>query len=386
MHRIPKLEERIGFPRTPYKDIASSSRAGTGHRRNGAVAADSVQTGHGDFKKPATVVSLPVAPVSGRDDDNEATEASRSAMHENLEALAAATPEMRTESGSESLARIAPPATTESAVAVHAGDMEADPAVAGPSAESWKTLISDALREHRFAVALRPIEELACGSKLYEAMPRILDDAGNAMDVGDFYGPAKQLGLLKHIERKLVGYAFLAQLQLQHAGESAWMLVPLSASALDDQDLLTFLRQLAAQPGARLVMDSLVMEFSEQDITGRMKDMKQMSSELGKLGCNVGIRGFTATRPAEDMLNTLRFVTVRLAAEIVDRLADDEGLRWSLRAVSDRCAKAGTMQIAPGAPDANAMAMLYNLGVRAVEGPMNTAPRLYQPRRSNRLH
>lgn len=387
MRRMREVEEWSEPRQARFKNIASPPGDAAGRRRNEVTAADdSAPAVRSGIKGPAAVASLPGSQTSAENAHGDVGGVRQSTVRENLEALAAATPEMRSLVGSEPPVRQVWRAGDEAQVSVRNGEGNTAPAVSSHSGTSWDVVIPEALRERRFAIALRPIEKLACGSKLYEATPRLLDEAGGEIDAGDFYGPARHLGLLKHIERRLAGYAFLAQLRLQHAGESSWMLVPLSAGALDNQDLPTFLRTLASRPGARLVMDSLVIEFEERDIAGRMQDMKKLSSELGKAGCNVGIRGFTAARPAEQLLDALRFVTVRLAPELVDRLPADAGLRNSLRAISDSCAKSGTLVIAPGAPSADTMVMLYELGVRAVEGQMTSPPRLFQPRRTTRLH
>lgn len=379
MRRMLDFEEGAEPRQDRFGDIPSPSRSVTGLARNAAdVQADSAGTARRSFKRPAAVVSLPVTHPDGSDGRNAtARHAPASELRGNPDSTATIRT-IRTRSGSEEQAL--------PVVVRHRDEAETAPDETRSDEISWEVVIPRALRERRFAVALRPIEKLACGSKLYEASPLLLDDAGGEIGVREFYGPASRLGWLKHIERKLAGYAFMAQLELQHAGESTWMLVPLSGGALDDRDLLTFLRTLASHPGARLAMDSLVFEFDQKDIAERVHDVEKFAEELGRLGCNLGMRGFTATRQAEQLLKALQFVTVRLAPELIDRLAGDEGLRNSLRAISDRCARSGTVVIAPGALDADAMALLYSLGVRAVESPTTGRPRLYQPRRSRQVH
>lgn len=244
---------------------------------------------------------------------------------------------------------------------------------------SWQEVIPEALQERRFAIALKPIEELARGSKLYEAIPRLLDRAGNEIDAEAFYRPAQRLGLLDGLERRLLGYAFIAQLRLQHARESTRMLIPLSAGALDDASLPALLRSLGSHPSARATLKSLVIEMDQHDIAGRIRDVEKMSREFGKLGCGLGIRGFTATRAAEQLLDDLQFATLRFSPKLFERLESDDALQKRARAISDRCAKSRVLAIASEVPDANAMAMLYNLGVGVVEGPVIGEPVLFSP-------
>lgn len=260
---------------------------------------------------------------------------------------------------------------------VHCGDQEAPPPDTQIAGISWDVFLPEALQERRVAVALKPIEELASGSKLYEATPRLLDRAGSEINAEIFLPPARQLGLLNRIERRLLCYAYAAQLSLQRSGKSARVLVPLSAGALDDPELPAFLRSLGSHSDARVAMRSLVIEFDQEDIAGRIRDVERLGREVRDLGCALGIRGFNATRAAEQLLDIVPFATVRLASELIERLGSDEALRSSLRAVADHCAKASIVLIASDVPDANAIAMLYNLGIGTVEGPVIGKPTLF---------
>lgn len=259
------------------------------------------------------------------------------------------------------------------------GAPEKPRAAFGVSSVAWDAFIPEALKEHRFAITLAPIEDLASGAKLHVAFPCLLDRAGNELGAEVFLRPAQSLGLLENIERKLLGYAFIAQLQMQHAGESTRMLVPLSIGALEDRELPSLLRSLGKHPSARAVMKSLVIEFNQEEIAGRIREVGRASREFQKLGCELGIRDFTVTGPSEQLLEDLPFATVRLAPDLLDLLDSDEDLRLALRSVAERSCKNDVVVIASGVSDANTMAMLYNLGVGTIEGPVIGEPVLFSP-------
>lgn len=367
------------------KNVASRARPATAYRVEGsAVLVNPDLTERSGFNGSEAARSLPVTQLFPEDERNEPVEARSSVEATEVNPDIVST-QLSARVRSDVFVQQASPVAERAADVARAYRTEPAPASVEKAEEAWDVLIPEALQERRFAIALRPIEELACGSKLYEAMPRLLDCDGHEIEAEAFYGPASQLGLVDNIERRLVGYAFLAQLRLQHEGESAWMLIPLSASALDDQNLFALLRSLASHPGARLAMDSLVIEFDQRDIEDRIKDVERMARELGRFGCNLGIRGFTATRAAEQLLDRLHVATVRLAPDILERIEANEGLRTSLQIVTQRCAKTGVVAIASAVPNAEAMAMLYNLGVGAVEGPAIGLPRLYQAPRNSKV-
>lgn len=267
---------------------------------------------------------------------------------------------------------------------VHRANPETQVPATETAKVSWDVFIPEAFQDRRFAIALTPIQDLARGSTFYEAGPRLLDRGGREIHAVAFYRPAADLGLLTNVERRFLGYAFVAQMQLQLAGKSTRMLVPLSAGALDDPGLPALLRSLDSEPEARSAMETLVIELEENDIVGRIRDVERMSAELAQLGCGIGIRGFVPSRSAERLLDDLHFATLRLAPELVEQLAGDEALRNFLSVIAQRCREAGTVVIASNVPNPDAMAMLYNLGIGTVEGPMVGPQSLYHFQSVNR--
>lgn len=262
---------------------------------------------------------------------------------------------------------------------IHRAQPETRRAATELASSTWESLIPEAFKERRFVIALQPIEDLARGAKLYVASPRLLDSSGNEIAESMFYQPAVKLGLLESLERRLLGHAFVAQLRLQHAGESKRMLVPLSAAAIKDSGLPTLLVSLGKHVKARSALKSLVLEFCQNDIATRIREVERFARAFGKLGCGLGMRDFDATSDGEQLLEDLAFATLRLAPKITDQLAHDEALRDRLRAVAKRCSKKDVMVIASGVSDANAMALLYNLGIGLVDGPVIGEPTLFSP-------
>lgn len=279
----------------------------------------------------------------------------------------------------DALVRLALGAAEGDDGSVRRAEPETRRAVTELHGSSWDSLIPEAFKERRFVIALKPIEDLARGAKLYEASPRLLDRSGNEIAESAFYQPAVRLGFLENLERRLLGYAFVAQLRLQHAGESTRMLVPLSAAALEDGGLPTLLDSLGRHVKAYAALKSLVLELCQSDIATRIREVERFANEFGKLGCGLGMRDFDTTIDGERLLEDLTFSTLRLAPGITEEIADDEVLRNRLRGLAECCSKRGVIVIASAVSDANTMALLYNLGIGVVEGPVIGEPALFSP-------
>lgn len=243
----------------------------------------------------------------------------------------------------------------------------------------WEEFIPEALRERRFAIAMRPIEELARGAKLFAVGPRLLDRDGKEVGPELFYGAARRIGLLENLDRRLVGYAFVAQMHMQHNGDASRMLVPLSAAAMEDGGIPALVSTLAERTQARAVAKRLVLEFATEEVSARVRAAERFAREIGRLGCRIGLREFVPNGSAERLIDDLPLASLRLAAAVTESLSADEALAARVRALNERAAHHDTLVIASAVADANTMALLYNLGVGTIEGPVIGEPRLFTP-------
>lgn len=243
----------------------------------------------------------------------------------------------------------------------------------------WSTFIPEAFRERRFMIALQPVEDLAKGIKHYVASPRLLDRDGKEIGPESFYAPAERCGLLDNLERRLVGYALVAEMHLQRNGETGRMLVPLSGGAMGDAVLPALLSSLAKHPMAREVAGNLVLELALDEVTDSVRDAERFGREIARLGCGLGLREFVPNGPVNRLIDDLPLATLRLAPEITAGLAENSELAGWVHESAARASARKTTVIASAVSDANTMALLYNLGVGTIEGPVIGEPRLFSP-------
>lgn len=232
----------------------------------------------------------------------------------------------------------------------------------------WSAMITEALEERRFAIAMRPIEDLADANKLYEASPRLLDRDGKEILPEAFMEPAQRLGLAPQVERRLIGHAFMALLRLLQTNETARVIVPLSPSIMQDDKLGDFLLELVKRTRARLPVKSLVFELTLDDALQHVADIEHFATETHHLNCGFGLRLFTPTSTADKLLERMKLDTLRLAPDTVARLGEDDKLTQNVKALLERFSDTECRIIASGVNDANLMAQLYNLGISTVEG------------------
>lgn len=232
----------------------------------------------------------------------------------------------------------------------------------------WSALISEALDERRFAIALRPIEDLASANKFHVATARLLDREGKEIAPDVFMEPAARLGFIQSIEQRLVGHSFIALQRLLQADKNARIIISLSSSVMNDEGLTDLLVKLVKRTKTRLPEKALIFELSLNDTINRIIDVAKFTRELHQLNCAFGVRDYVPSNNADKVLNKLSINSLRIAPDCISQLRQDEEMAKLIRKLALRLEAEQCYVIASGVDDANLMAQLYNLGLSTVEG------------------
>lgn len=232
----------------------------------------------------------------------------------------------------------------------------------------WAALIREALDEHRYTIALRPIEDVASGDKLYEALPRLLDRDGMEIPTASFYPPAARLGLLPALEHRLAGHALLAQQRSPLNGKAApHMIVPLRAETMTDVAFDAFMKNLRERVRAQ-PSKSLVLELDLNEVMSSVRDVEQFAERMGKLGYGLGLRNYEPSVVTDKLIALLPLCCLRLTPGIMERIGENEALAASIRTAAENMRERNIRMIATGIGDHNTMARVYNLGIGTVQG------------------
>ncbi len=232
----------------------------------------------------------------------------------------------------------------------------------------WSAMITEALEEGRFAVALRPIEDLANADKLYEATARLLDREGKEILPEGFMEPAIRLDLAQPVERWLIGHAFATLLRLLKNSETTRVIVPLSPAVMKDSSLGDFLLGLVKKTNARLPAKSLIFELSIDEALKHVAEVEAFSKRTSSLNCGFGLRHYKPADNADKLLQRIQLDSLRLDPACVAKLGADEQLNERITTLMQSLESARCRLIASGVNDANLMAQLYNLGISTIEG------------------
>lgn len=232
----------------------------------------------------------------------------------------------------------------------------------------WAAVINEALEEQRFAIALRPIEDLSNANKLHEATARLLDREGKEILPETFMEPAARLNLAQSLEQRLIGHAFIALLRLLNTEENTQVIVPLSPAVMQDKELGTYLMGLVKRTKARLPAKSLIFELGTEDALHHVAEVEAFVKTVHDLNCGFGLRHYTPNDNADKLLQRIPLECLRLSPDCVIKLGEDETLAGRVTSLARDLAEKNCRIVASGVSDPTLMAKLYNLGITAFDG------------------
>ncbi|MGH8272894.1 MAG: EAL domain-containing protein [Gammaproteobacteria bacterium] len=247
--------------------------------------------------------------------------------------------------------------------------------------ESWEALIREALEEHRYTIALSPIENLATGEHAWEALPRLLDRDGNEIGAEAFQPPAKRLGLLPALEHRLAGHAIRALMEMSGNTGRSRVIVPLNPATMADTRFYEFLDDLLKRTGKPLPPKSLILELEIEEVSSRVHEAERFAERATAAGCCMGLRGYIPKAAEGKLLKRLPIESLRTAPGFVELLMSEDAdnpLKDQIRNTVEGLQERGTLLIATNVSDPNMMARLYNLGIEMVQGPVIGKPELFR--------
>jgi EAL domain-containing protein (putative c-di-GMP-specific phosphodiesterase class I)/GGDEF domain-containing protein len=252
-------------------------------------------------------------------------------------------------------------------VVVDAGNSGDTPAI--PS-ETWRELISLALKEERIKLVNFPVVDLRESSLMHsEGVVRLQTEAeGPWRPAGDFMPFALRLHLTPTLD---LGVVKLALQALQR--DTGNLAINLSAETFSNVD---FRRQFIAHISSQgnLAAGRLWVEVPEDAAVGNFDSFHELCRNLKALGCKIGIENFGRKLSAGDKLADLGVDFVKVDSSYVRGIDRNEGNREFLASLCKMVHSIGIKAIAVGVQNPQELDTLAALGFDGVTGPGVRAP------------
>jgi multidomain signaling protein FimX len=229
--------------------------------------------------------------------------------------------------------------------------------------EIWVRYIKSALMENRFRLAQLPIAGLRSDSReMYDMLVRMIDEQGNAVLPSDFLPAAERNNLMKTIDRWIVTASM--DFCVENAADRVF--VRLSRQSLQDTTLCEWMQK---EFGKRKLKPSQVcVQVPEQEAAKYIKQMKQVVDQFRKLGVAFALEHYGIDKNRFQILDILRPDYVKIDGELMHTLTTDTDMQENVRQVAEAAEERKIQTIAERVENANAMAVLFQLGVHYMQG------------------
>ena len=227
----------------------------------------------------------------------------------------------------------------------------------------WRVVIETALDTGHLALVTYPVVD-AQGRLLHqEAMLRLIDADGQALDAEAFVAPAIRCGRIADLDLKAIG---LALTELARTDGSIAVNIA-AQSALRP----IFQRQLAAMLAAQPTLaPRLSLEVRESNLPSTTaRAVAQLCRTVAPHGCRLGIDHFGLNLSALGLLSSQGVAYIKLARRVVDDAATEGPTRAFIGLLVELGRRTGVQVMAGGVATVAAAQALAALGVQGFTGP-----------------
>jgi diguanylate cyclase (GGDEF)-like protein len=227
----------------------------------------------------------------------------------------------------------------------------------------WVRLIKAALMENRFRLAQLPIAGLRSDSEgMYDLLVRMIDAQGNALLPSDFLPAAERNNLMKAIDRWIVS----AAMDFCVENKATRVFVRLSRQSLQDSSLIGWMKKECDK--RKVEPSKICIQIPEQEAAKHIKMTKQVVEQFRTIGVGFALQHYGVDKNRFQILDILRPDYVKIDGELMHTLATDTAMQESIRLVSEAAEHRSIETIAERVENANAMAVLFQLGVNYMQG------------------
>ena len=227
----------------------------------------------------------------------------------------------------------------------------------------WVKHLKAALMEDRFRLAQLPIAGLRSDSvKMYDLLVRMIDEQGNSVLPSEFLPAAERNNMMKNIDRWMLQSA----VEFCNKGNVDRVFVRLSKQSITDASTVTWMQQKLDDQA--FDCSRLVIQVPEQAAAKHIKQTRELVKQARKLGIGFALEHYGVDQERFQILDILKPDYIKLDGELMHTLTTDSSLQAAVAKIVKAAQQRKIKTIAERVENANAMAVLFQLGLDFMQG------------------
>jgi diguanylate cyclase (GGDEF)-like protein/PAS domain S-box-containing protein len=233
---------------------------------------------------------------------------------------------------------------------------------------SWVERLREALEDDGFVLYEQPILDLAAGRvDRSELLIRLRAQDGGIVLPGAFLGAAERYGLIKSIDRWVIGRAIRLLADRQAAGHDRLRLdVNLSGESITDPTVMDFIA--AEVRNAPIDPTGLIFEVTETAAIANVERARSLARGLADLGCQFALDDFGSGFGSFYYLKHLPFDVVKIDGDFIKELPANRSDQLTVQAIVQIAKGLGKTTTAEFVSDDATVEMLRAYGVDYAQG------------------
>jgi diguanylate cyclase (GGDEF)-like protein len=227
----------------------------------------------------------------------------------------------------------------------------------------WVKHLKSALMEDRFRLAQLPIAGLRSDSiHMFDLLVRMIDEQGNSVLPSEFIPAARRNNMMKNIDR----WMLTAAVNFCKKSDADRVFVRMSQQSITDATTAAWMQQKLDEDG--FDCSRIVVQVPERDAAKHIKQTKAMVAHVRKLGIGFALEHYGIDRERFQILDLLKPDYIKIDGELMHTLMTDNAMQASVSAIVKGAQDRGIKTIAERVENANAMAVLFQLGLDFMQG------------------
>ena len=227
----------------------------------------------------------------------------------------------------------------------------------------WVKHLKSALMDDRFRLAQLPIAGLRRESiQMFDLLVRMLNEQGQSVLPSEFIPAAERNNLMKNIDRWMLQAAF----QFCNEQNADRVFVRLSRQSITDPATVVWLTKEFDE--RNFDCSRLVLQVPEVDAAKHIKQTRDLVRHLHKLGVGFALEHFGIDQERYQILDLLKPDYIKVDGEMMHTLIKDSGTQDIVGRIVAAAKERNIKTIAERVENANAMAVLFQLGLDYMQG------------------
>ena len=240
--------------------------------------------------------------------------------------------------------------------------------------EAWKTLIAQAMADHRIHLLAQAVLNQQGGQIYREVLIRIQDDSGEQVSPASFTSMAERLDMHAELDRHVIEHITTA-LESNASGEpdAGKLGINISARSLDNTD---FMDWLTTQLGShREAASQMCFEITEYGLLQSLDAAESFIDLVHDYGGAVVMEHFGTRMSSFQTLRRLKLDYIKLDGSYVRNIAEHDDNRFFLQTVVDIAHGLDVQVIAERVETEEELKSLEKIGINALQGYLFGEPK-----------